>query len=127
MRPELAARPTYRERFLREAQAAAALEHDHIVPIYQVGEERGMPFFAMPWLKGMSLSDWLERRGQLPIPHVLRLGRQIALGLEAAHQHGLIHRDIKPGNLWLETVASGQRQKLEFRLQAVFCPRSETA
>jgi serine/threonine protein kinase/Leucine-rich repeat (LRR) protein len=102
MRPEVAAQATARQRFLREAQAAAALEHDHIVPIYQVGEERGIPFLAMPLLKGTSLDAWLQRPGALVMRDTLRLARQIALGLAAAHQRGLVHRDIKPANLWLE-------------------------
>jgi serine/threonine protein kinase len=111
MHPDLAAKPAYRERFLREAQAAAALEHDHIVPIYQVGEERGMPFFAMQWLKGISLSDWLQNHGKIPITEIVRLGRQIALGLEAAHRNGLIHRDIKPANIWLEARGEGRKRR----------------
>src|SRR4029077_4915428 len=98
----LAARASARRRFLREARAAAALEHDHVVTIYQVGEERGVPFLAMQLLKGMSLDARLKRSAQLSVPQVLRLGRQIARGLQAAHARGLVHRDVKPANLWLE-------------------------
>jgi serine/threonine protein kinase len=102
MKPALAASTTARQRFLREAQATAALENDHIIPIYQVGEDRGVPYIAMPLLKGESLDQWLEC-GQSPtVAQVLRLGREIALGLAAAHAAGVIHRDIKPANLWLE-------------------------
>jgi serine/threonine protein kinase/Leucine-rich repeat (LRR) protein len=108
LHPEVAVRRGARERFLREAQAAATLEHENIVTIFQVGEESGVPFFAMQLLKGMSLEDYLWRGesakppGLLSVPQILRLVRQIARGLAAAHERGLIHRDIKPANLWLE-------------------------
>ena len=99
-----------RERFLREARAAAALEHDHVVAIYQVGEDRGVPFLAMPLLQGESLDDRLQRDGRCRWPEVLRIGRETAEGWPAAHDRGLIHRDIKPANIWLE--APGGRVKI---------------
>jgi len=119
MRPRLAQKPESRERFLREARAAAAIEHDHIVTIHQVGEANGVPFLAMPCLKGMSLEERLQQTPTLPSAEIARLGRQIASGLAAAHACGLIHRDIKPGNIWLEaqpddtgTPAAGGRVKI---------------
>jgi serine/threonine protein kinase len=102
MLPSLAASASARQRFLREARTAAAVEHDHIVPIFQVGEDRGVPYIAMPFLQGESLDRYLGREAPLPLAEVLRLGRQIALGLAAAQKKGLIHRDIKPANIWLE-------------------------
>jgi serine/threonine protein kinase len=104
MLPGIAASASNRQRFLREAQAAAAIEHDHVVPIYQVGEDNGIPYLAMPLLKGESLNDRLQREGRLPVADVLRIGRETAEGLAAAHGQGLIHRDIKPANLWLESL-----------------------
>jgi serine/threonine protein kinase len=101
MRPGTAATPSARERFLREARAAAALEDEHIVPIYHVGQDREMPFLAMQLLKGESLDERLRREGSLPPAEVMRIGQEIARGLAAAHERGLIHRDIKPSNLWL--------------------------
>ncbi len=109
LRPELAADAGARERFLREARLAAALDHENVVAVYQVGEEAGIPFLAMQWLRGMSLEEVLRRTGRLEVPAVLRLGRQISLGLAAAHAHGLLHRDVKPANLWLEGPAPGGR------------------
>jgi hypothetical protein len=106
LRPALAASATARRRFLREAQAVAALEHDNIVTIYQVGEDR-LPFLAMPLLRGETLQARIERAGKLPPGEVLRIGRETARGLAAAHEHGLIHRDIKPSNLWLEAGPGG--------------------
>jgi WD40 repeat protein/formylglycine-generating enzyme required for sulfatase activity len=94
-----------RERFLREARAAARIKHDHIVSIYQVGEDRGALYLAMELLEGESLEARLAREGKLPVSEVLHLGRQIALALAAAHKTGLIHRDIKPGNIWLESLS----------------------
>lgn len=103
MRPHLAASPEFHRRFLREARLAAAIEHEHIVTVYQVGEDRGVPFLAMQLLRGATLEDRLGRAGgRLPLPEVLRMGREIAEGLAAAHARGLVHRDIKPANVWLE-------------------------
>jgi WD40 repeat protein len=102
MLPTLGASESARKRFLREAQVAAAIDHDNIVHIYQVGEDRGVPFMAMQFLHGESLDERLKREKRLPMPEVLRIGRETAEGLAAAHERGLIHRDIKPPNLWLE-------------------------
>ncbi len=103
MLPDLARSDNARQRFLREAQAAASLEHDFIVPILHVGEDGGVPYIVMPLLRGMPLSDHLVKDRPLPIPEVLKIGRETAEALAAAHDHGLIHRDIKPGNIWLES------------------------
>jgi Protein kinase domain len=103
MRPSLAANPEFHRRFLREAQLAAAIDHEHVVTVYQVGEDRGVPHLAMKLLQGETLEDRLRRAGgRLPLPEVLRVGREIAEGLAAAHARGLVHRDIKPANVWLE-------------------------
>src|SRR5581483_5666975 len=104
-----------RQRFVREAQATAAIKHDHIVTIYQVGEERGAPYLAMEFLEGESLDARLQREKKLPVAEVLRIGRETALGLAAAHKRGLIHRDIKPANLWLE-AETGRVKVLDFGL-----------
>ncbi len=103
MRAEIAQHPASRERFVREARAVAKLKHDHIVTIYYVGEENGTPFLAMELLDGMSLSDHLNAKKPLSWLDILRIGRDIARGLALAHSKGMIHRDIKPGNIWLET------------------------
>jgi formylglycine-generating enzyme required for sulfatase activity/serine/threonine protein kinase len=102
MLPSMAASSTAKQRFLREAQTAAAIEHDNIVTIHQVSEDRGVPFIAMPFLKGEPLDARLEREGTLPVAEIVRIGREAAKGLAAAHAAGLVHRDIKPANLWLE-------------------------
>jgi serine/threonine protein kinase len=111
MLPALTASETARRRFLREARAAAAVEHDHIVPILHVGEARPhgqpVPFIAMPLLRGESLQARLQRERILSPAEAFRIGRETAEGLAAAHAAGLIHRDVKPANIWLESRPSG--------------------
>ncbi len=102
MLPALAASGTNKVRFLREARAAASIEHDHIVSILEVDEDRGVPFIAMPLLRGESLEQRLKRERRLSVEEVVRIASETALGLAAAHERGLIHRDIKPANIWLE-------------------------
>jgi serine/threonine protein kinase len=115
LKPERAAKPRAKERFLREARLAAALDHDHICPIYHVGEDSGIPYLAMPLLKGQSLDDRIKGKHKLPPAEVIRLGIQIAAGLAAAHDKGLIHRDIKPSNLWVEAIPG--RESSEGRIK----------
>jgi serine/threonine protein kinase len=115
LRPALAASASSRKRFLHEGQAAAALVHDRVVPIHHVGEDRGIPFLAMPLLVGETLEDRLLREKLPPLAEVLRIGREIAEGLAAAHARGLIHRDIKPSNIWLEGEG-GHVRLLDFGL-----------
>jgi serine/threonine protein kinase len=117
MLPGQAAIPSARMRFLREAKAAAAIKHDHIVTIYQVGEDREIAFLAMEYLEGESLDQRLRRERRLPLTELLLISRECAEALAAAHAKGLIHRDIKPGNIWLErsrgqTSADASRVKL---------------
>ncbi|MCE9564231.1 MAG: protein kinase [Planctomycetes bacterium] len=102
MLPQFAGSPTAKARFLREARSQAAVEHTHIIAIHHVGEEGGIPFIAMPVLKGTSLADFLATNPVVPIGEAVRIAREIAEGLEAAHEKGLVHRDIKPANVWLE-------------------------
>ena len=115
MLPEAAAVPAARERFLREARAAAGIEHDHVVAIHHVGEESGVPFIVMPLLRGETLADRLKRDGHLTAAEALRVGREAALGLAAAHARGLVHRDVKPANIWLE-AGTGRVKVLDFGL-----------
>jgi serine/threonine protein kinase len=106
MKASFATKKEYRQRFVREAQATALLDHPHVVPIYHVDEESGVPYFAMKLLTGHSLEERLRQvGGSLPPNEVLRIGEEVADALDAAHQSGLIHRDVKPTNIWLETDA----------------------
>jgi hypothetical protein len=100
--PALAGSATARRRFTREAQAAAAVCHEHIVAVHGVHETQGLPYLVMQYIPGESLQARLDRVGPLGVLEVVRIGMQTASGLAAAHAQGLIHRDIKPANLLLE-------------------------
>jgi eukaryotic-like serine/threonine-protein kinase len=95
----LAANEEYKERFLREARLAARLSHPNIVAVYDAGAENGVPFIVMEYVEGETVRDLLQRRGRLEPAEALALALQACAGLEAAHEAGLVHRDIKPQNL----------------------------
>jgi serine/threonine protein kinase len=99
-----------RRRFVREARAAAAVSHDHVIGIHAVEDAGPVPYLVMEFIDGPSLASHLKRQGPLPVPEVLRIGLQIAAGLDAAHQRGLVHRDIKPANVLL--AEGGRRVKI---------------
>ena len=112
IRPDVPEVALARDRFLREARAAAAVEHPRVVIIYRVGEEQGTPFIAMKLMKGMSLAKRLDGKEPLPIAETLRYAKEAMEGLAAAHALGLIHRDIKPDNIWLEENTDGLHVRL---------------
>jgi serine/threonine protein kinase len=99
--PELASSGAARQRFLREARAAAAISHDHIITIYAV-EQGPVPYLVMELIDGQSLQQKIEQSGHLDLVEILQIGYQIASGLAAAHALGLTHRDIKPANILLQ-------------------------
>ena len=98
---QLATTSPPRKRFLREARAVAAIKHENVVQVHSV-EEQPLPYIVMEFVDGSTLQDKMDEAGPIEIPEVLHIGRQIAAGLAAAHALGLIHRDIKPGNILLE-------------------------
>lgn len=102
MAPYLASSGPARKRFAREARAAAAVVHPHVVPIHNVETERELPFIVMQYVSGESLQARIDRDGPLELCEILRIGMQVADGLSAAHQQGIVHRDIKPSNILLE-------------------------
>ncbi len=115
MLPRAAANGSAKERFLREARAAAQIGSDHVVNIFEADEIAGVPYIALQYLQGYPLDEYLKKNGLPTIPQVIRIGRETALGLAAAHQLGLVHRDIKPANLWLE-APTGRVKVLDFGL-----------
>jgi serine/threonine protein kinase len=100
--PRLAASGAAWRRFEREAQAAAAVVHENVIAIHAVDSWRGLPFLVMQYVPGRSLDDRLRKNGPCGIREALRIGRQVAAGLSAAHAQGLVHRDVKPANILLE-------------------------
>lgn len=107
--PHLVWEEGFVERFLREARAAARIKHPNIVTVYDVGQEQDQFYFVMEYLEGQTLADYIHQRGALPPVEVLTILRPLADALDYAHQHGLVHRDIKPGNI---LIGSGQRVTL---------------
>jgi serine/threonine protein kinase/Flp pilus assembly protein TadD len=101
LHPELSA-AVGPERFLREIEAVAGLTHPHVLPLYDSGEANGLLFYIMPYVEGESLRHRLDREEQLPVEEAIRITQEVAEALDHAHRNGLIHRDIKPGNILLE-------------------------
>jgi serine/threonine-protein kinase len=102
-----------RERFLAEAQAAARLDHEGIVPVHQVGEDRGRMYFSMKYIKGPTLSDLLKE-GPLPPQQAARLLAQVSRAIDFAHRQGVLHRDLKPSNILIDEA--GQPHVTDFGL-----------
>ena len=103
--PELANDPAFRTRFAHEAKAISALNHPHICGLYDIGRERDTDYLVLELLEGETLAACIER-GPLPLAQVLRFGIEIADVLETAHRHGVVHRDLKPGNIMLTAAGT---------------------
>jgi hypothetical protein len=116
--PHLAATSPPRKRFLREARAGAQLRDEYVVRIYAV-EEQPLPYLVMELIEGQTLQDRLDENGPLEVEEVIRLGRQIALGLAAAHRHDLIHRDVKPANILIEAGTEPRVKLTDFGLARI--------
>ncbi|MEW1776843.1 serine/threonine-protein kinase [Streptomyces sp. NPDC086777] len=97
--PEMVRNDTFRRRFTHESRVAAAIDHPHIVPIFEAGETDGVLYIAMRYVSGPDLRALLDEEGVLPVDTVLRIAAQVASALDAAHEHDLVHRDVKPGNV----------------------------
>jgi eukaryotic-like serine/threonine-protein kinase len=93
--------PEYRQRFLREAKGAGILSHPNIVTVYDVGDKDGHPYMAMEFIEGETLADVLREKRVLPVDKVVQIGIQLARALDFAHKRGIVHRDVKPGNIML--------------------------
>jgi len=107
--PELAGDSAFRQRFMREMRAAASVDHPHIVPVFDAGEADGVLYIAMRYVSGQDLRTLLDAEQALPAARVVHIIAQVASALDDAHARGLIHRDVKPGNMLIGTVAgSGQ-------------------
>lgn len=104
LRPDASADSDARDRFLREARSAAAIDHENVLPIHDMGTivDNEIPYLVLPFIEGETLDEKVKREGALPVEEIVRLGTAIASGLGAAHERGLIHRDVKPANVLLE-------------------------
>lgn len=114
LHPALVADPEFIERFKREAQLAAQLEHSNIVPVYDLGEDQGRFFLAMKYMPGGSLKDVLAKEEHIPFDRAVEIASQIAEALGFAHSRGLVHRDVKPGNILLEQDGTARLSDLGF-------------
>jgi hypothetical protein len=106
--PEFASDPAFQERFERESQIAAQIEHPNVIPVYAVGDEAGVLYIAMRFVVGTDLRATLTREGRLEPQRAAVIVDQVAQALDAAHAHGLVHRDVKPSNVLVST--SGARE-----------------
>ena len=104
--PDAAADEAFRERFVRESRMAAALEHPHVVPVYDAGEQDGLLYIAMRYVDGEDLGTLLEREHALDPGQALSVAAEIGAALDAAHQRAIIHRDVKPANILLDDRGS---------------------
>jgi Tol biopolymer transport system component len=120
--PNLSGNAEHRQRFEREARTVAALSHPHICPVYDTGVHDGLNYLVMEYLEGENLAARIAKR-PLPIDEALRYAIQIADALDQAHRHGVVHRDLKPGNIML---TKGGAKLLDFGLAKVYQPRADT-
>src|SRR5438445_2999666 len=112
----LAADGRFLERFRREARAAAGLSHPNVASVYDYGEEDGTPYIVMELLRGETLAERLRREGALPADEAVRITEGVAAALQAAHDAGVVHRDVKPGNVML--TPAGEVKVLDFGIAA---------
>ncbi len=113
--PHLVRDAGLRRRFEREAQAAARLEHPNIVRTFGSGEAEGRTYIAMEYISGPNLGGFLEQHGRLPLAQACPIIREVAGALDYAHQHGLVHRDVKPSNIMLDPTVSADSREIIYR------------
>src|SRR5262249_2020667 len=118
MRSDLAANPVALKRFQAEAEAVARVTHANIVQVYSIGATEGLHFMALEYVEGRTLREYIAKKGPPDLPIALSIMRQVAAGLERAHEAGIIHRDIKPENILL--TRKGEAKVTDFGLSRCF-------
>lgn len=103
LKPEFSADTTFIRKFQREAEAAAGLAHPNIVNVFDVGEDQGVNYIVMELVEGITLKEYISRKGKLTVKEATSIAIQVAMGLEAAHNRNIVHRDIKPQNIIIST------------------------
>lgn len=103
LKPEFREDTTFIRKFRSEAQAAAGLTHTNIVNVFDVGEDEGMHYIVMELIEGITLKEYISKKGKLSIKEATSIAIQVSMGLEAAHSHGIVHRDVKPQNIMIST------------------------
>jgi serine/threonine-protein kinase len=124
LRSELASDPTFLARFRREAQAAASLNHPNIVSVYDTGDGTGTPFIVMEYVEGRTLRDILRTQGRMLPQRALEITADVCAALEAAHEQGIVHRDIKPGNVMVTN--NGTVKVMDFGIARAITASSST-
>ena len=114
--PDLAENEAFRERLLRESRLAASLDHPNVVPVYDAGEAAGTLFLAMRFVDGSDLKTLLRREKALAPERAVAIAEQVANALDAAHERGLVHRDVKPSNVLIDQQG-GRRTRVSGRLR----------
>jgi serine/threonine protein kinase len=110
--PEWANDRGFHERFQRESELAAAIDHPNIIPVYDAGEADGFLYIAMRFVDGTDLRELLDREGPLTAARALDLLEKVAAGLDAAHRRGLVHRDVKPGNIMIADPGDAEAEQV---------------
>ena len=106
--PELSQDERFQQRFLRESRLAASLDHPNIIPIYEAGESSGLLYIVMRYVEGSDLQAVLDRDGPLELTRLASILSQVGAALDAAHARGLVHRDVKPGNILIASGPAGR-------------------
>jgi serine/threonine protein kinase len=112
IRPEIAESGDYRSRFLREARFAASVDNPHVVSVYDAGEQDGRLYLTMQWIDGTDLGTLIDREGRLAPDRAVLIGAQLADALQAVHDAGLVHRDVKPANVLVRDIGGHDRAYL---------------
>ena len=107
--PELARNDAFRQRFIRESRAGAAVDHPHVIPVFEAGDADGVLFIAMRYVAGLDVRALIDRDGRLPAARAVQIVAQVASALDAAHASGLVHRDVKPANMLLAAASDDSK------------------